>query len=265
MNRWKPYLSAFRLRALQETQYRGAALGGLVTQAFFGLIMIYLYKTLIGESDSKLLRDTVTYVWIQQMFFRTLFTSDGELSQLILSGGLAYAVIRPVDLHFFWYMRDLATRLVGGLMRALPMVVVMFLLPPEVRMALPDGWLGAGQFLLSLMLGVMCTCAVTSIAKAISMKTLDNRGASAMLSLIMLAFSGNVVPLTLFPDGLQNLIRYQPFAQMLDMPIRAWQSAMPLGEWALNLGVQLAWLIALLALSRFLWRRNLADLVIQGG
>ncbi len=260
-----PYMTAFRLRALQETQYRGAALGGLVTQAFFGLVYVYLYTTLIGPSDPVLLRDTISYVWLQQMFFRTVIVSDGEINRLILSGGLAYAVIRPVDQHAFWYMRDLASRFVGGVMRALPMLLVMLLLPAESRLSPPDGLLGFGQFLLSIVLGIMCACAVTSICQAINMKTLDNRGLSAMLNLIMLTFSGNVVPLTLFPERFQALIRYQPFAQALDMPIRAWQSAMPLGEWAFNLGVQIAWLAALIALSRLMWRRNLADLTIQGG
>lgn len=35
----RPYLTAFRIRALLETQYRGAALGGVITQAFFGLVL----------------------------------------------------------------------------------------------------------------------------------------------------------------------------------------------------------------------------------
>ena len=35
---WKPYCSLYRLKAMQETQYRAAALGGLVTQAFLGLL-----------------------------------------------------------------------------------------------------------------------------------------------------------------------------------------------------------------------------------
>ncbi len=43
---WKPYFSLYRLKAMQETQYRAAALGGLVTQAFFGLLYVFLYTAL---------------------------------------------------------------------------------------------------------------------------------------------------------------------------------------------------------------------------
>ena len=51
---WKPYFSLYRLKAMQETQYRAAALGGLVTQAFFGLLYVFLYTALFrGENHSS--------------------------------------------------------------------------------------------------------------------------------------------------------------------------------------------------------------------
>ena len=78
LDKWRPYLTVFRLRALQETQYRAAALGGLVTQVFFGLVYIFLYTVLYAGSDPQALADTITYVWIQQMFFRMMFSTDGS-------------------------------------------------------------------------------------------------------------------------------------------------------------------------------------------
>lgn len=37
------------------------------------------------------------------------------------------------------------------------------------------------------------------------------------------------------------------------------------GEWALNIGVQLLWLMLLVALGRAMWRRQMNRLTIQGG
>ena len=262
---WRPYLTVFRLRALQETQYRAAALGGLVTQVFFGLVYIFLYTALFDGSDPQMLRDTITYVWIQQMFFRMMFSSDNELSNLIMSGGVAYMLVRPVDQHRFWVCRDVGGRLVAALMRLIPMLAVQFLLPAELRMAPPDGPLSLVQFVLSLLIGCVCLCELMSIIDAVVMQTLDKRGISAILNLTMMTFSGNVIPLTLFPDGLQTLIRYQPFAQALDAPIRMYQHAASLPEWLLNVGVQIVWILALRAVGRFMWRRRLNDMIVQGG
>ena len=262
---WRPYLTVFRLRALMEAQYRAAALGGLVTQVFFGLVYIFLYTALYAGESPEMLRDTITYVWLQQMFFRMMFSSDGELSNLIMSGGIAYMLVRPVDQHRFWVCRDVAGRMVGALMRLVPMLALQFILPEGLRIAPPDGVLSFIQFGTSLMIGCVCLCELMSIIDAVTMKTLDKRGISAILSLTMMTFSGNVIPLTLFPDGLQLLIRYQPFAQALDAPIRMYQQCASAPEWALNVAVQVGWILILRYIGRRMWARRLNDLIVQGG
>ncbi|MBE5805049.1 MAG: hypothetical protein E7316_11135 [Clostridiales bacterium] len=264
-NKLRPYLTAFRVRALLETQYRGAALGGLVTQMFFALVYICLYTALYAGGDPTGLRATVSYVWLQQMFFRAMFMSDGEMQQQILSGSLCYTLCRPVDQHLYWISRNLAAQVVGVAMRAIPMLLLQCLLPQAYRIALPASPLALGQFVISLMLGVFCVSQLHAISLACTMKTLDHRGLSAMLSLLLMTFSGNVVPLTLFPEGFQQLIRYQPFAQVLDAPIRMYLEGQPMGEWLFNLAVQLMWIAALMALGRWMWRRQLRNVTVQGG
>ena len=44
----KTYWAAFLMRAKMEAQYRAAALSGLATQLFFGLILVYLYRAVYG-------------------------------------------------------------------------------------------------------------------------------------------------------------------------------------------------------------------------
>jgi len=121
------------------------------------------------------------------------------------------------------------------------------------------------QFSTSLMLGCVCLCELMSIIDAVNMKTLDRRGISAILNLTMMTFSGNVIPLTLFPDALQNLIRYQPFAQALDAPIRMYQNCASLPEWALNVAVQVMWILILRWIGRAMWQKRLDNMIVQGG
>ena len=236
---WKPYFSLYRLKAMQETQYRAAALGGLVTQAIFGLLYVFLYTALFRGENQAELAETITYVWLQQMFFRVLLMNDTELIQQVMTGGLAYAVLRPVDQYRFAFVRNMAQRHVNALMRLVPMIALQFLLPTAWRMQPPESLLALMQAFVSLLIGVMNLCAI--------------------------AFAGNIIPLTLFPDSVQALIRYQPFAQSLDAPIRMYLHAQAAGEWALNIGVQLLWLMLLVALGRRMWRRQMNRLTIQGG
>ena len=77
--------------------------------------------------------------------------------------------------------------------------------------------------------------------------------------------SGNLLPLTLFPDSWQRVISFLPYSQVLDAPIRLYT-----GEWALAqapraLGIQCAWIVILIILGLWLWRKNQKRLIVQGG
>lgn len=263
--RWRPYAAAFILRARLETQYRLAALGGLVTQAFFGLVLICLYTALFDGEDPAMLRETVSYVWLQQMFFRMLLATDGELEEMIVSGGIAYAMVRPVDQHAWWLARDVAARLTGSLMRLLPMLLFQLLLPAGLRLAPPESPAALAQFFVSLLLGAACLGEISGIREAVVMMTLDRRGAAAMINLVQMFLAGNIIPLTLFPDRFQAFIRFQPFAQALDAPVRMYLHAQPAPAWLLSLCVQLAWILLLAALGRRMWARRFERMTVQGG
>lgn len=263
--RMRPYLSAFRIRAQLELQYRGAALGGIVTQAFFGLVLVFLYQTLYADGDAQRLGETITYVWLQQSFFRAMFAGESELNAQIMSGSVAYSLVRPVDQQLWWSCRDLAGRCVGCLMRMAPMLAVQLLLPASCRMSLPESPTALLQFMFSITLGMLCLTQIGSITSAFTMMTLDPRGVASILQLTMAFLSGNVIPLTMFPESLQSLMRWQPFAQALDAPIRMYLHAQPLPEFLISVTVQTAWLAAMTLLARRLWRAHLDRLVIQGG
>ena len=110
------YRCVFRMRRRMELQYRGAALGGIICQLFFGLILIALYRALYaGKPQSVPISHISTYVWLQQAFFRMLLASDPDLADKIRTGGIAYDLCRPLHLYSYYYARILAQKLVGSL------------------------------------------------------------------------------------------------------------------------------------------------------
>ena len=135
----KAYYAVFRLRRRMETQYRAAAVGGIVCQIFFGLVLIALYRALYeGRPQSMPFSSISTYVWLQQAFFRMLLASDAELMDKVRTGGIAYDLCRPVSLYGFYYARILAQKLMGSLLRAAPMLLCSALLPAGWGIAPPS-------------------------------------------------------------------------------------------------------------------------------
>ena len=262
----KAYLSVFRMRLRMETQYRGAVLGGIVCQVFFGLILISVYRALYAGKPQPLpFSHVATYVWLQQAFFRMLLSSDADLMDKIRTGAIAYDLCRPIRLYGFYYARIMAQKLMGSLLRAFPMLVFAALLPEGWGISLPASLPALALSLAALLLGLCCVCAMENITMAFTMRTLDPRGFQAMLNLLMMILSGNILPLTLFPDSWQRVITLLPYAQMLDAPIRLYT-----GEYALSqapgvLLLQGVWTALLVLAGLLLWRRNQRRMIIQGG
>nr|AHF25641.1 ABC transporter permease [uncultured bacterium Contigcl_24] len=249
-----------------ETQYRGAMLGGIICQMFFGLILIALYRALYAGKPQELpLSHVTTYVWLQQAFFRMVVASDPDLLDKIRSGNIAYDLCRPVSMYGFHYVRVAAQKLTGSLMRGIPMLILAALLPEGWGIIAPAS---AGSLLLALTalaLGLLCVCALENITMAFTMRTLDPRGMQGLLNLLMMTFSGNILPLTLFPDSWQKVITALPYAQLLDAPIRLYTGTYTPAEAPGILLLQLGWIVLLILTGTAMWRANQKRIVLQGG
>ena len=262
----RAYFSVFLMRLKMETHYRGAAVGGIVCQIFFGLILVALYRALYaGAPQAMPLSHVTAYVWLQQAFFRMLLASDADLMDKIRSGGIAYDLCRPLHLYGFYYVRIMAQKLMGSLLRAVPMLLFAALLPEGWGIPLPASPSLFALSLCALLLGLCCACALENMTMAFTMRTLDPRGIQAMLNLLMMILSGNVLPLTLYPDSWQRVITLLPHAQMLDAGIRIYTGEYTLSRVPGALLLQAGWTLALVGTGCALWRKNQRRLVIQGG
>ena len=262
----RAYLSAFRMRRRMEMQYREAVLGGVICQMFFGLILIAVYRALYaGKPQPMPFRNIASYVWLQQAFFRMLLASDPDLTDKIRTGSIAYDLCRPLSLYGFYYVRIAAQKLTGSLLRAAPMLVFALLLPEGWGLSAPASLPGLLLAAAGLMLGLMCVSALENITMGFTMRTLDSRGMQAMLNLLMMTFSGNILPLTLFPDSWQRVITLLPYAQLLDAPIRLYTGEALPAEAPRMLLIQAVWTLALAGLGILFWQRNQRRIEIQGG
>ena len=249
-----------------ETQYRGAVLGGLICQTFFGLVLIAIYRAMyLGKPQPFPLSYITTYVWLQQAFFRMLLSWDADLLDRIRTGSIAYDLCRPLHLYGYYYSRILAMKMTGSILRALPMLVIAALLPEGWGLALPASVPALLAAVAVLILGMFCICAVENVTMGLTMRTLDPRGVQALLNLLMMTFSGNILPLTLFPDSWQRVITLLPYAQLLDSPIRLYTGEYPLGQAVGVMLIQGSWTVILIGFGCLLWHVNQKKMIIQGG
>jgi ABC-2 type transport system permease protein len=82
---------------------------------------------------------------------------------------------------------------------------------------------------------------------------------------LIIVFSGSLVPLPLFPDWSQPLLRNQPFAGLMDTPFRIYSAHLAGGDALLALARQAVWIAALVIIGRAIMARVMTRLQTQGG
>ena len=100
----RAYWAIFRARFYLLLQYRVAALAGVGTQVFFGLVAIMVMQAFYAGStraQPMALEQVVTYKWLGQAFLALLpWSVDREVAAMIKSGAVAYELTRPADVYW---------------------------------------------------------------------------------------------------------------------------------------------------------------------
>ena len=260
------YWATLRARFLLLLQYRAAALAGLFTQCFFGLVLVMVYTAFFHSSNAPQpmsVAQVVTYVWLgQALYYMLPWGVDGEVAGLIRGGNVAYELLRPLDLYGYWYARTLAQRTAPTLLRAVPMVVIAMLF---LGMQPPESPAGLAAFAAAVAGAVLLTCALNMIMVISMLWTLAGDGVVYFVGVIAMFCSGIILPLPLFPDWAQAALRALPFSGVYDAPFRLYLGLLPPDAVFGVLAHQLAWTAALVLFGRFLLARGCRRLVVQGG
>jgi ABC-2 type transport system permease protein len=269
------YFAAFAARFQTTLQYRAAALAGFVTQCWWGALKVMIYAVFFqhaGPAHAPIsLAQAITYTWLAQgLFALQPLAGDPEVSKAVRRNEVGYDRLLPVDTYTWWFVRAMAWMTA----RALPRVTLMFL---AAGVALPFFGLRqwawkppadaarAALFAVSLALMILAVTAFTMLINVCVTAARTERGANLLATSFVLLFSGNLLPLSFFPDWAQAMLIAQPFAAMLDIPMRIYLGALAGERALLGLALQAFWVLALIAAGRAWMKHVMAQLDELGG
>jgi len=269
----RPYRAVFRARFQLLLQYRAAALAGFGTQCWWGAIKVMVFAAFLsGDVHSPMtLRQTIDYIWLGQALLMMLpWSADAELARMVRSGDVAYERLRPLDTYVYWYARAIARRTATPLLRATPMVLATGLLLPSLGfgqwgLAPPAGWNAAALFAASMVFVIALASAFSTILDLLVVATLSERGVNTFVAPLATVFSGSLVPLPLLPDWMQPLMRYQPFAGLLDFPLRIYSGHLGGSAALAAIARQAIWVLVFIGIGRALTVSVMKRLQTQGG
>ena len=267
---FKAYYSLFRIRFIQNLQYRMVVLGTIAKGALWVMMESLAYMALYRTNPNAFpmaFSQLVSYIWVRQSFlvlFRVVF-GDGEIYSTLRSGEVAYDLVRPVGLYGRWFCQSASNRLSFALVNCLPVLLLGLIVPRPFRLTLPTS---AGQYFLfplSALLAFGVTVAMAMLMYISLFYLISQRGIRIIVTAVTDFFSGGVIPLPFFPKQLLRVVRVLPFAAMQNMPLQIFCGNL-LGVDALKgIVFQIFWLTALVAIGRAAMALATKRVVVQGG
>ena len=262
----RPYLSILVSRFQTLLQYRAAAIAGIGTQLFFGLVRVMIFDGFFRSSTAPqpLTPDQITtYIWLgQALLLLGMLDVDKDVAGMIRTGGVAFEMTRPLDLYNLWFVRAVSGRAAPLAMRCIPIFVIAGLF---LGLQAPASAAAASLFVLSLAGGLLLAASMVALMTISLLWTISGDGIYRLAAPVIFFFSGIVIPLPMLPDWCQPLIAVLPFRGLLDTPFRIYMGALSGSDAVAALLHQLLWVTALMLLGRAILARGVRRLVVQGG
>lgn len=265
----RAYLSIIKIRFNLLIQYRVAAIAGIITQFFFGMILVMVLHGFYSSTSNPMPIDypsAATFIWIGQAMLGMIpWGGDKEIQDLIRKGDVAYELIRPIDLYDYWFARAFALRTAPTILRAIPLFTMALLLPKDYGMILPPNIFAFLAWIVTTFGALLISCTITNIINITTLYSISGEGIIRLLSAIVNLFSGLVVPLPLFPDKIRQILYLLPFNGLLNIPARFFTGDIPFNKLINYFGFQLIWAFILYVLGKWILKKKIKNIIVQGG
>lgn len=266
----KKYYYFFKIRFHVGIQYRVAALTGLITQFVWGLMECIVFKILLesnATSSPMSLAQVVSYIWLKEAFLLLFNTwaTDNDIFSMIIDGGVAYELCRPVPIYSMWFSRNVGGRVAEAGMRCIPIIIVAFLLPEPYKLILPKNIGVLLIVIVTMILALGVTVSFCMLVYIISFFTISPQGIRMVLTGAVELLSGAIIPIPFIPNPYKKVLEFLPFASMQNVPLRIYSGNLAGSEMIEAIILQLFWLIILVLLGKALCKLAERKVVVQGG
>ena len=209
------------------------------------------------------LQQMVTY-GVLSMAIENLFYTGPQyyMAQQVRSGAIDGDLLRPLDFHFHMLARSTGETLFRIIVMVLPALLLGYFL---FDLQLPPTWRAGFSFVVALSLGFLVNFHLDFLLGVIGLATLEVHSIDWAFHATSRFFSGQYVPLWLFPGTLGTVADILPFRSIFFTPLSIYTGVLSAGSITQAIGLQLLWLAILLILSRWLWERIQLRIVSQGG
>jgi viologen exporter family transport system permease protein len=245
--------------------YRMNVIFGIVLTGLTIYLLTVVWSTgYAGRSEVNgiAIGQLLTYLTIANLQVRFLTADvDEDIRERIREGQIAFDINRPTP-----FPSMLMAGAAGKMLGMVPMLVIglpVALIAGELR---PPPSVSAGLgYAVSLLLAWVIAVELNLVMGLIAFWTLELTGFQMMYRLVGQFCTGALIPLWFMPDAIRVIVTLLPWQAMGFLPVSIYVGEPVTGSVYTALGVQLLWIVILVGIIAWVWRKAFRNAVIQGG
>ena len=264
----KKYLTLTRAGIIEALQFRLSFAVIIVGNLLYLTVIYFLWKAIYASAGTDVVNgmtftDTLIYLVLATALFNFMeMYTVWEIGRNIQSGKIVLDLIKPMPYRRYLFWSFTGSFAVQFFLTFLPtFIVVAVLTKGAIRMGT-----NLLFFVLSVIMGVIINYSIDFIVGTICLYTESIWGINIMKQVTVLLFSGAVIPVAFFPEGLKRFTYCLPFRAIYDAPLSILLSPGTVDSSIINtLLVQLFWCLFMTAASVVFWKISLRQITVNGG
>lgn len=186
-----------------------------------------------------------------------------EVSELhIKQGGLINYLLKPVSYYWMQLFEELPHRVLQAVYAVI--LVGYIALITHTNVSIGIRWQYAPVLLCIFIFGYLISYTIKLSIAFIAFWIKEIGGISELFTIVIIIFSGGILPIPLYPEVLKNIAYKLPFIYVGYYPVTSLQGLYDLGGLLRILGVQIVWYGGLIVMNRILWMRGLKRFTAVG-
>lgn len=268
---FRTYLPFASNELKRNLAYKGAFYLYMLCSLFGSFINYYLWMAIYGSAPGQTLggltkEEMVVYVFMSYITSLLAMISIAKTVGLdVVKGNIAMNLIKPMDYRMSLIARSFGTMAYHFLMPGifvwigLEVYKVLVLGLPPVRVQ------NVALYLVSVCLSFLIYVLFDFCFGMIGFFTTYIFGLQLAKDALLSFLTGQLIPLSFFPEAVQRIFDFLPFSSMIYTPVMVYLGKYTTAELAVVLGRQLLWVVLLYVLGQLIWKQVTKRLVVLGG
>ncbi|HEV2177633.1 MAG TPA: ABC-2 family transporter protein [Terriglobia bacterium] len=262
----RTYAEFARVGFVDTLAYRLRYYTGIVTYFIYVSVYYFIWRAIYAHSahiagfDFSQILTYISVGWIIRSFYFN--NIDQDLATQVTEGALVMNLIKPVNLQLMMTSQALGQAVFRLALLTVPTAAILFLIFP---LRWPADGLHFLAFFVSVIFSFFIVAGINFAVGTVAIRLKSILGLLRAKFFLLDLFSGLLLPISFFPHAAQSALAVMPFQYISYVPVMLYIGKISGAGILKALGIQLFWVLAMLALGNVMWRWSSRKITIQGG